>query len=116
MDHHMMTRRRLLQVSASGLVTTTILGGALTAPTAAEAKPYASPFTWISPRGTIEVMDDYPYWVAKEMGYFGDLGVETAMEPGPSDGTAVVKFLAVVALSASILTLLRLILVISSTR
>jgi hypothetical protein len=95
MDHHMMTRRRLLQVSASGLVTTTILGGALTAPTAAEAKPYASPFTWISPRGTIEVMDDYPYWVAKEMGYFGDLGVETAMEPGPSDGTAVVKFLAV---------------------
>ena len=39
-------------------------------------------------------MDDYPYWVAREMGYFGDLGVETAMEPGPSDGAAVVKFVA----------------------
>jgi NitT/TauT family transport system substrate-binding protein len=92
MDHHMMTRRRLLQVSASGLVTTTVLG---MAPSAALARPYEAPFTWISPRGTIEVMDDYPYWVAKAMGYFGDLGVETAMEPGPSDGTAVVKFLAV---------------------
>ena len=95
MAHQMMTRRRLLQVSACGLVTTTVLGGGLLAPGTAQAKPYNSPFTWISPRGTIEVMDDYPYWVAKEMGYFGDLGVDTDMEPGPSDGTAVVKFLAV---------------------
>lgn len=89
------SRRRLLQVGAGGLVTSTILGGSLFRPGVAFAKPYASPFNWISPRGTIEVMDDYPYWVAKEMGYFGDLGVETAMQPGPSDGTAVVKFLAV---------------------
>ena len=29
------------------------------------------------------------------MGYFRDLGVETSMEPGPSDGTAVVKFVAI---------------------
>lgn len=95
MAHHMMTRRRLLQVGASGLVTTTVLGGGLLTPGTAEARPYKSPFTWISPRGTIEVMDDYPYWVARKMGYFGDLGVDTNMEPGPSDGTAVVKFLAV---------------------
>lgn len=95
MTLQLMTRRRLLQVSASGLVTTTVLGGGVLAPAAASAKPYHSPFTWISPRGTIEVMDDYPYWVAKDRGYFGDLGVETDMEPGPADGTAVVKFLAV---------------------
>lgn len=95
MTHQTMTRRRLLQISASGLVTTTVLGGGLLRPDVARAKPYASPFIWISPRGTIEVMDDYPYWVAKTMGYFGDLGVDTHMEPGPSDGTAVVKFLAV---------------------
>jgi len=37
-------------------------------------------------------MDDYPYWVAKSMGYFGN--VETKLEPGPSDGTATVKFVA----------------------
>ncbi|HEV7307828.1 ABC transporter substrate-binding protein [Ensifer sp.] len=95
MTDYLMTRRRLLQVGAGGLVTTTVLGGGLLTPDPAHASPYASPFTWISPRGTIEVMDDYPYWVARERGYFGDLGVETAMEAGPADGTAVVKFLAV---------------------
>ena len=26
------------------------------------------------------------------MGYFADLGIETDMQPGPSDGTATVKF------------------------
>jgi len=44
---------------------------------------------WVSPRGTIEVLDDYPYWVAKKFGYFGD--IETTLEPGPSDATATVK-------------------------
>lgn len=90
-----LTRRHFLQVGSTGLVTSTVLGGALLPAGAAHAAPYKGTHTWISPRGTIEVMDDYPYWVAKEMGYFGDLGVQTKMEPGPSDGTAVVKFLAV---------------------
>ena len=40
--------------------------------------------------GTLEVLDDYPYWVGKKMGYFD--GLETDMQPGPSDGTATVKF------------------------
>ena len=79
-----LTRRRLLQVTASG-VAVTALGarGAL-------AEPYDGPFTWISPRGTLEVLDDYGFWIAQKMGYFGDLDVE--MQPGPSDGTATVKF------------------------
>ena len=37
----------------------------------------------------IEVLDDYPYWVGKKYGYFGD--IETTLEPGPSDATATVK-------------------------
>jgi len=40
-------------------------------------------------RGTIEVLDDYPYWVAKKYGYFGD--IETTLEPGPMEATATVK-------------------------
>jgi len=44
---------------------------------------------WVSPRGTIEVLDDYPYWVAKKFGYFGD--IETTLEPGPMEATATVK-------------------------
>ncbi|MBA3338101.1 MAG: ABC transporter substrate-binding protein, partial [Chloroflexia bacterium] len=31
---------------------------------------------WVSPRGTLEVLDDYAFWVAREMGYFGDMEVE----------------------------------------
>lgn len=83
-------RRRFLQVSASGAVVVSTLGGASLLTGAANAAD--KPFTWISPRGTLEVLDDYGYWVAKAMGYFGDL--ETKMEPGPSDGTSTVKFVA----------------------
>lgn len=81
-----MSRRTFLQVTGAGVVTATALGGSAFR---ANAAPYEK-FTWISPRGTLEVLDDYPYWAAKKMGYFGDLN--TAMEPGPSDGTATVKF------------------------
>lgn len=83
-----LSRRRFLQVTGGGAVAATALG----APGlmgSARAEPYDT-FTWISPRGTLEVLDDYPYWVGKKMGYFGDL--DTEMEPGPSDGTATVKF------------------------
>ncbi|MDH3660072.1 MAG: ABC transporter substrate-binding protein [Alphaproteobacteria bacterium] len=83
-----MPRRQFLQVSAAGVVTATTLGGiGVTRPAAAAA--YEN-FTWISPRGTLEVLDDYPYWAAKKAGYFGNL--QTDMQPGPSDGTATVKF------------------------
>ena len=84
-----LNRRKFLQVTGSGAVVATTLGGSsyFTGPANA-----ADTFTWISPRGTLEVLDDYPYWIGKELGYFGDL--DTAMEPGPSDGTATVKFVA----------------------
>jgi NitT/TauT family transport system substrate-binding protein len=39
---------------------------------------------WISPRNRLEVFDDYPYWVAKKYGYFGD--IETTMEAGDGSG------------------------------
>ena len=81
-----MSRRYFLQVTGAGLVTATALGASGLRVSAAGFDK----FTWISPRGTLEVLDDYPYWAAKKMGYFGDLN--TAMEPGPSDGTATVKF------------------------
>lgn len=48
---------------------------------------------WISPRGSLEVFDDYGYWVGQEMGYFGD--IETELQPGilaaSSGGTAVAE-------------------------
>jgi len=79
-----MTRRRLLSLTATG-VSVAALGsfGGVRRALAADT------IRWVSPRGTIEVLDDYPYWVAKKFGYFGD--IETTLEPGPSDATATVK-------------------------
>lgn len=84
------SRRTFLQVTGTGAVVASPIGGSILRPGSARA---ADPITWISPRGTLEVLDDYGYWVGKSMGYFGDL--ETVMEAGPSDGTATVKFVAV---------------------
>lgn len=90
-----MSRRKFLQVSSAGVVTVSVGGASLLSSLPANAKPYSNAFTWISPRGTIEVMDDYAIWVAKEMGYFGEIGVEVKLEPGPPGGTAVVQFVSV---------------------
>ncbi len=63
------SRRTFLQVSAAGVVTAY---GARAA-SAARQRRGLSKFTWISPRGTLEVLDDYPYWIGKKMGYFDGL-------------------------------------------
>jgi len=80
-------RRRLLQMTAGGLVAAGSLGaGGLLRP----AHAGYDRFTWISPRGTLEVLDDYGFWIGRKMGYFDGLNVE--MQPGPSGGTATVQF------------------------
>ena len=52
------------------------------------AQPEENRIRWVSPRGRLEVLDDYPYWVAKQFGYFGD--IETVIEGGPGTATATV--------------------------
>jgi NitT/TauT family transport system substrate-binding protein len=78
-----MNRRRMLTLTAAGVSMATL--GRFGVGTAHAADT----IRWVSPRGTIEVLDDYPYWVGKKFGYFGD--IETTLEPGPSDATACVK-------------------------
>jgi len=80
----MISRRRLLSFTAAG-VSVAAIGGLRGVDRAFAAER----IRWVSPRGTIEVLDDYPYWVGKKFGYFGD--IETTLEPGPSDATACVK-------------------------
>ena len=53
------------------------------------AQPAENSIRWVSPRGTIDVLDDYAYHVAVKMGYFGD--IETTLEPGPIEATAGTK-------------------------
>jgi NitT/TauT family transport system substrate-binding protein len=78
-------RRRLLTLAAGGVTATALFG------VGGARRAFAADNTvrWVSPRGTIEVLDDYPYWAAKKYGYFGD--IQTTLEPGPSDATACVK-------------------------
>jgi NitT/TauT family transport system substrate-binding protein len=78
------SRRWLLEVTGAG-VSAVALGAVW--PRAACA--VEGTVRWVSPRGTIEVLDDYPYWVAKKYGYFGD--IETTLEPGPMEATATIK-------------------------
>lgn len=80
-------RRLLLQVTAAGVA-------AVALRPAATARAQTSSFggglvRWVSPRGTVEVLDDYPYWVARRFGYFGDL--ETTLDPGPMRAEATVQ-------------------------
>src|SRR5581483_7443775 len=74
-------------------------------PTAAQAQATSAPsadvcplnpkanLVWVSPRGTLEVMDDYPLWVAKKLGYFDQVGVNVDLQPGPLGGANVVSLL-----------------------
>jgi NitT/TauT family transport system substrate-binding protein len=78
-------RRRFLEVSGAGVAGVALSAGV--APRRALAA--RGPVRWVSPRGTIEVLDDYPYWVAMKYGYFGD--IETTLEPGPMEATATIK-------------------------
>jgi NitT/TauT family transport system substrate-binding protein len=57
-----------------------------------EAPEELVPVTFITPRGTLEVMDDYNLWVPIELGYFEELGLDVTMEPGPLDAFACTKF------------------------
>jgi NitT/TauT family transport system substrate-binding protein len=76
--------RRLLTLTATGISAAALGGfGRINRAFAADS------VRWVSPRGTIEVLDDYPYHVAKKFGYFGDIA--TTLEPGPSEATATVK-------------------------
>ena len=62
MSSLMIGRRRLLSLTAAG-VSMAALGG-LSGTRNAHAA--SGTVRWVSPRGTIEVLDDYPYWVGKK--------------------------------------------------
>jgi NitT/TauT family transport system substrate-binding protein len=50
---------------------------------------------WISPRGTLDVMDDFNLWVPIKMGYFTKLGINAKLIAGPiGDALACTKFVA----------------------
>lgn len=87
---HRSTRRRFLTTAAAAGVAMPMMGGL--GRLVASAQDARNTVNWISPRGTLEVLDDYPYWVAKQFGYFGD--IETQIMPGILESTSGAKSVA----------------------
>lgn len=83
-----LSRRRLVQGAAAIGAAAALPAGSLTA----FAQGTKKKIVWVSPRGTLEVLDDYPYWVGKKMGYFGDL--ETQLLPAIMEATSSSKAVA----------------------
>jgi NitT/TauT family transport system substrate-binding protein len=88
-----LTRRTLLQRSAQGAAAISV-GGLLTAgPAFGRGRATLERVRWISPRGTLEVMDDYNLWVPIKMGYYRELGIDAKLIGGPlGDALASAKF------------------------
>jgi NitT/TauT family transport system substrate-binding protein len=87
------TRRQLIAGGAKAGAAVS-LGSLLSAGTAfASVDKATGTVRWISPRGTLEVMDDYNIWVPIKRGYFKRLGVNVKMIAGPlGDALAAAKF------------------------
>lgn len=84
-----LSRRRFLTQAATG-IGVTALGMLSVEPARGQAM---AKVRWISPRGTLQVMDDFNLWVPVQMGYFKTLGIEAQLIAGPiGDALATTKF------------------------
>jgi NitT/TauT family transport system substrate-binding protein len=88
------TRRDFLRRTAAAGLGLSVLSGAR-AVTALGADAATQTVRWISPRGTLDVMDDFDLWVPIKMGYFKKLGINAKLIAGPiGDALATTKFVA----------------------
>jgi NitT/TauT family transport system substrate-binding protein len=89
-----LTRADFLKRAAATGVGLSLLSG-LEAAGALAANTATQTVRWISPRGTLDVMDDFNLWVPIKMGYYKKLGVDVKMLAGPlGDALAATKFVA----------------------
>ena len=90
-----LSRREVLRRGAVGAAV--LSTGSLLTAGKAFGRPEAAVETvrWISPRGTLQVMDDFNLWVPIKMGYFRALGIEARLIAGSvTDALASTKFVA----------------------
>lgn len=86
------SRRRFMQRAAALGLAVPAFSMATRGTLIASAQEGRKSVRWLSPRGTLEVLDDYPYWVAVKMGYFGDL--EVSIDPAILEATSSSKVVA----------------------
>src|SRR4051812_28668310 len=95
MHESTISRRELLKRGAAG-ATIMSAGSLLTAGEAfGRTSAGLQTVRWISPRGTLQVMDDFNLWVPVKMGYFKSLGINAQLIAGSvTDALASTKFVA----------------------
>jgi NitT/TauT family transport system substrate-binding protein len=85
LSHDGFTRTELLKRSGAVGLGMTALGG-LAATEASAKSSAADTVRWVSPRGSLEVMDDYNLVVPTEMGYYKTLNINLKLFPGDASG------------------------------
>lgn len=86
--------KRAAQVTA-GLCLGPMLIATSSSVSAATRSNQATLVRWISPRGTLDVMDDYELWAAIKQGFFANHNLRVELIAGPiSDALATTKFVA----------------------
>lgn len=88
------SRRDFLKRSLAAGIGLTAVGGYLTASVARGQNGNRDEIVWVSPRGSLEVMDDFNLWVPKKLGYFEELGLNVELQPGPLEALAVTRLVA----------------------
>jgi NitT/TauT family transport system substrate-binding protein len=89
-----LTRSEFLKRTAAVGLGVSALSGAKVAGAFGAARALET-VRWISPRGTLDVMDDFDLWVPIKMGYFTKLGINAKLIAGPiGDALACTKFVA----------------------
>jgi NitT/TauT family transport system substrate-binding protein len=81
-----LTRRQFL-AGTFGLASMAATGGFVVSCAPAPSAQAPDKVVWVTPRGTLDVMDDYNMWVSQKLGYFKDNGLEVELQGGPTDGS-----------------------------
>ena len=84
LDQKGLTRRDLLKRTAGVGVGLSALG--MFEVQSASGAAELTKVKWISPRGTLDVMDDFNLWVPIKMGYYRRLGIDLSLSPGDASG------------------------------
>lgn len=80
------TRRQFL-AGTLGVATLAAANNILVSCVPAPASKAPDKVIWVTPRGTLDVMDDYNMWVSEKLGYFKEANLAVELQGGPSDGS-----------------------------
>ena len=79
-------RREFLKRSVVAGAAVSALGAISIEVASAGSKQKLDTVRWVTPRGTLEVMDDYNILIPIKMGYFQKLGIDARLFPGDASG------------------------------